>query len=59
MNVHEAIERKLDMFEAVQEQWLEWCLECKHAYRKKGDADNLWCRLRKRQCPHLAERKEE
>ena len=58
MTVHERIERELDMFEAVQKQWLEWCLDCKHAYKKKNDADTLWCRLRKRKCPHLAERKD-
>ena len=59
MTVHEEIERELDMFEEVQRQWLEWCSDCKHAYRKVSDADTLHCRLRKRKCPHLAERKEE
>lgn len=56
------IDEALDEFEAENERWLEWCLDCKHAYRKKADADTLWCRLRKRKCPHLAEmteRKEE
>lgn len=54
-----SIEEALDQLEETQKQWLEWCLECKHAYRKKNDADTLWCRLRKRKCPHLAERKKE
>lgn len=53
------IEEALDEFESAQEQWVEWCLNCKHAYRRKNDADTLWCRLRTRKCPHLAERKEE
>lgn len=54
-----SIEEALDQLEETQKQWLEWCLECKHAYRKKNDDDTWWCRLRKRKCPHLAERKEE
>lgn len=56
------VDEALNEFEAVNERWLEWCMNCKHAYKRKNDDDTLWCRLRKRKCPHLAEmaeRKEE
>ena len=51
------VDEVLDDFEAINKQWIEWCMNCKHAYKRKND-DTLWCRLRKRECPHVAERKE-
>ena len=53
------VDEVLDDIEAINKQWLEWCANCKHAYKRKNDDDTLWCRLRKRKCPHVAERKEE
>ena len=53
------IERELDKFEAISKHWLEWCLDCKHSYKRKDDDDTMWCRLRKRKCPHLSEMEEE
>lgn len=44
---------------SADELWIEKCLVCKHAYRKIDDDDILYCRLRKKECPHLAARKEE
>ena len=46
--------------ERARERWIEdnfedWCCECKHVYRRQDDYDYLYCRLRKRPCPHLAE----
>ena len=34
-----------DSFE--YEPWVEKCLTCKHAYRRKADAEELRCRCRK------------
>jgi hypothetical protein len=42
----------------IEENWLNWCYECKHAYQRKDDTDYMYCRLRKRPCPHLAEYEE-
>ena len=53
------IERELDKFESISKHWLELCEDCKHAYKRKDDDDTMWCRLRKRKCPHLAELEEE
>ena len=52
MNVHEEIDRELDLFMETLDEWAELCLDCKHAYQRKNDADTLWCRLRKRKCPY-------
>lgn len=52
MNVHEEIEHELDLFMETLDEWIELCLDCKHAYRRKSDADMLFCRLRKRKCPY-------
>ena len=40
------------------EEWVEHCLECKHAYRRQDDTETLWCRLRKKKCPYMEEVKE-
>ena len=48
------VDEELDEFATVN-KWLEWCMNCKHAYRRIDDADTLYCRLRKRKCPHVAE----
>ncbi len=29
------------------ESWAKKCLNCKHAYKRKDDADMIYCRLRK------------
>ena len=52
MNVHEEIEHELDLLMETLDEWVELCLDCKHAYKKKSDADMLFCRLRKRECPY-------
>ena len=46
------------------EKWYRFCMICPHSYKRKDDADTIYCRLRKRQCIHKkeiedAERKEE
>lgn len=32
------------------EEWVKKCLSCKHCYRRKDDADTLYCRCRNGQC---------
>ena len=39
----------------IEENWENWCYECKHAYHRQDDADYIYCRLRKKECPHLGE----
>ncbi len=46
------------------EKWYRFCMICPHSYKRKDDADTVYCRLRKSQCIHKkeiddAERKEE
>lgn len=60
--IQDEIDHELDMFMETLDEWAELCLDCKHAYRRKSDADMLFCRLRKRKCPKKsngAERKED
>lgn len=33
-----------------EEDWLEKCLECQHIYRKKDDAETVYCRCRNGKC---------
>lgn len=64
-SIHEIINSELNTYERIIKKWDEFCSECKHAYKRKNDDDYLYCRLRKKKCPHLrelsemAERKEE
>ncbi|SDY29681.1 hypothetical protein SAMN04488579_12434 [Eubacterium barkeri] len=32
------------------EAWVYKCLECKHSYKRKNDAETMYCRLRKPGC---------
>ena len=46
------------------EVWYQFCMICKYSYRRKDDADMIYCRAPKKNCPHReeiedAERKEE
>ena len=52
MSVHDEINHELDMLMETIDEWVLLCLDCKHAYKKKSDADMLFCRLRKRKCPY-------
>lgn len=46
------------------EKWYQFCMICPHSYKRKDDADTVYCRLKKNVCPHKdeieeAERKKE
>lgn len=51
MSVHDEINHELDMLMETLDEWVLLCLDCEHAYKRKSDADMLFCRLRKRKCP--------
>lgn len=38
------------MTEKEYEDWVYKCLQCKHSYTKKDDAETMYCRLRKGKC---------
>ena len=59
MTVQDEINHELDLFMETLEEWFELCLDCKHAYKRKNDADMLFCRLRKRKCPYKKQKKVE
>ena len=64
MTIQDEINHELDMLMKTLDEWAELCLDCDHAYKRKSDADMLYCRLRKREClkkkvKARAERKEE
>ena len=32
------------------EKWYQFCMICIHSYKRKDDADTIYCHLRKRDC---------
>ena len=39
------------------EDWAKKCMSCIHSYKKKDDADYLYCRLKKNICRYETKRK--
>ena len=37
------------------EKWYQFCMICKYAYKRKDDADTIYCDIPKELCPYKEE----
>lgn len=38
-----------------QEKWYQFCMRCIHSYRRKDDADTVYCEVDENHCPYRNE----